>query len=174
LFSASSLPSGISGGSVGAGAFLTKDSDARGDWYVESLGSRDFVSTPLARVLTVDLPRGLIGFHGVLDRAAFLERAWEGRVSGFDKNYFELLRPGPRIEQLKDPRTGATATRTTWMPITLFNGSQVETGCRVNTSALKLTAALKPTADSTGTDCRDLRRYEPTFTPETHCGLSAS
>ena len=149
--------SGISGGSVGAGAFLAEGGNATGNWYVDSLGSRDFASIPLATGLTVDLPRGLIGFRGVPDRAAFLERAWESKVAGFNQNYFDLLKPGPHAEQVTDSTIGSTATKTTWMPVTLFNGSQVETGCRVSTSALNLTS------DPAGTDCRDRASHNSTL-----------
>jgi len=141
--------SGISGGSVGVGAFLAEGSNATGNWYVDSLGRPDFSSVPLARGLTVDLPRGLIGFR-VPDRAAYLERAWEGKVTGFNQDYFDKLRPGSHDNGKDKP--------TTWMPITLFNGSQVETGCRVNTSTLKLTS------DPAGTDCRDLHAHSSTLT----------
>ena len=52
--------------------------------------------------------------------------------------------------------------------MTLFNGSQVETGCRVNTSALLLTSV------SSLTDCRDSDRRSATVTLPAEDGATTS
>ncbi|MGH3506106.1 MAG: hypothetical protein ACRDO2_02745, partial [Nocardioidaceae bacterium] len=126
---------GISGGSVGAAAFFAQPAEPPDDWFEEDLGEPDYAAVALAGGLLVDLPRSLLGFD-VPDRAARLEQAWEEHIDGFDEDYFTSLRPGSHDEA--------------WIPITLFNGAQVETGCRVNTSAVRLTAS---SLSDTG-DCR--------------------
>jgi hypothetical protein len=126
---------GISGGSVGAAAFFSQPTDVAEDWFEDDLGKPDYAAVALAGGLLVDLPRALIGFDAP-DRAARLEQAWEQHIDGFDEDYFTFLRPGSHDER--------------WIPVTLFNGAQVETGCRVNTSALRLTAS---SLSDTG-DCR--------------------
>ncbi len=116
--------SGISGGSVGAAAYFAQGAPT-GDWYEDALGAPDYSAVALARGLFVDLPRALLGF-GCDDRAGMLERAWESRIPELSEDYFTQLAPG--------------AADGTWMPITMFNGAQAETGCRLNTSAVRLTS----------------------------------
>jgi hypothetical protein len=116
--------SGISGGSVGAAAYFAQGAPT-GDWYEDDLGAPDYSAVALARGLFVDLPRALVGFGGD-DRAGMLERAWESRIPELSEDYFTHLAPG--------------AADGTWMPITMFNGAQAETGCRLNTSAVRLTS----------------------------------
>jgi hypothetical protein len=128
--------SGISGGSVGTAMYLAERPDTTSDWYDAALGKPDFASTALAGAFVRDLPRGLVGFAAT-DRAGLLETAWERKVSDLRADYFTKLKPG------------LDAAGRQWTPVTLFNGSQVETGCRVNTSALLLTSV------SSLSDCRD-------------------
>ena len=137
--------SGISGGSVGTAAYLAERPDTTSDWYDAALGKPDFASTALAGAFLRDLPRGLIGYSAT-DRAGLLETAWERKVPGLSADYFTKLKPG----------LGAASRQ--WTPVTLFNGSQVETGCRVNTSALLLTSV------SSLSDCRDRDHRSATVT----------
>jgi hypothetical protein len=137
--------SGISGGSVGTAAYLAERPDPSSDWYDAALGKPDFASTALAGAFVRDLPRGVIGFAAT-DRAGLLETAWERKVPGLGTDYFTKLKPG------------LDAAARQWTPVTLFNGSQVETGCRVNTSALMLTSV--PSLS----DCRDRDHRSATVT----------
>jgi hypothetical protein len=134
--------SGISGGSVGAVTYLARPSH-EGNWFEHALGEPDFVATALARGMLVDLPHVLVGFH-TDDRAAWLERAWETKVPDLARDYFSNLRPG------------LAAGR--WTPLTLLNGAQVQTGCRVSTSAVQLTDN-----EDTTVDCRSLSTRDNTL-----------
>jgi hypothetical protein len=136
--------SSVSGGSLGTVAYLTNP-DARGQWYQQALGEPDYVATPLARGVVVDAPRALVGFD-TLDRAAWLEKAWERRNNGLDQSYFSSLAPG-----------GHAAG---WTPLTILNGTQVETGCRVNTSAIRLATD----GDGAVIDCRSMTGREHRLT----------
>jgi len=133
--------SGISGGSVGTTAYLTRPSTSA-DWYKGVLSEPDYVATPLATGFTVDLPRALIGFQAD-DRAAWLERAWEHHDGFLKENYFTLLAPGRHDNK--------------WTPLTILNGTQVETGCRVNTSAVRLATMQGPPSN----DCRSINGRQP-------------
>jgi hypothetical protein len=133
--------SGLSGGSVGAAAFYSQPTDADSDWFEGALGEPDYAAVALSSGLFVDLPRTLVGYD-TPDRAARLETAWEDHIENFDEDYFQDLHPGPH----GDGR---------WVPITILNGAQVETGCRVSVSAIRLTASSPA---QTG-DCRaDVQR----------------
>jgi hypothetical protein len=135
--------SGISGGSVGTVAYLARPSNSASDWYEHALGGPDYVATPLAMGFVVDLPRALIGFQSP-DRAAWLEKAWEDRNGQLENDYFTLLAPGPNAGG--------------WTPLTILSGSQVETGCRVNTSAVRLaTEKGRPSIDCRSTTGRQPR-----------------
>jgi hypothetical protein len=141
--------SGISGGSVGTVSYLATPEPKAG-WFKAALGEPDYVATPLATGLLIDLPRTLVGFHSP-DRAAWLERAWEAKVKGLEKDYFVDLKPGKRVNG--------------WMPLTLLNGAQVETGCRVSTSAVRLT-------NDPVTDCRSVRERDNTLQLRNATGLA--
>ena len=137
--------SGISGGSVGTAAYLAQRPATTSDWFDAALGEPDFASTALAGAFLRDLPRGLIGFPAT-DRAGLLETAWQRKVPGLSADYFTKL------------KAGLNADGRQWTPVTLFNGSQVETGCRVNTSGLLLTSV------GSLSDCRDRDHRNPTVT----------
>ncbi len=112
--------SGISGGAVGVMSYLGHVEDSKPtDWYDEELGRQDFLSVPVSWGLLVDLPRTFIGFGGP-DRARRLEEAWEGEIAGLEDDFFRLA-----------------GTRT---PLVLLGGTQVESGCRLNVSRVRLTA----------------------------------
>jgi hypothetical protein len=67
--------SSVSGGSLGAAAYLANP-NGTGSWYEEALGEPDYVATPLATGLLVDLPRALLGF-----RAPTAPPGWSGHGS---------------------------------------------------------------------------------------------
>lgn len=126
--------SGISGGSLGAVSWMTRTNDE--NWYVDALSKPDSVAVPLSAGLLQDLPRALLGYPGK-DRAEFLELAWERHRGALRKDYFVDLAPG--------------LSRSGWKPVSLLTGTQVETGCRVNTSALRLTGRT-----ALNQDCRSV------------------
>jgi hypothetical protein len=120
---------GVSGGSVGITAYATHAGDATArlrangartaPWYRDALGDKDLVAVPTTWGLLVDLPRNLIGFDGP-DRARRFEQAFEREDPGLTKDFFASQ--------------GATG------PFLLLGGTQVESGCRLNISRLRLTA----------------------------------
>jgi len=147
--------SGISGGSVGAAAYFSQD-ELSGNWYEDALGAPDYSAVALSRGLFVDLPRAVVGY-GWEDRAGLLERAWEKKLPGMKQDYFTALAPGS-VERDSD----GDGTDDGWMPLTMFNGAQAETGCRLNTSPVPLTAPRQELDNVI--DCRAVVGRYRTFT----------
>ncbi len=115
---------GASGGSLGLVAYTAglEATPARTkDWYEQQLGRPDFLTDPLAWMLSVDLARGFVGFGGA-DRAARLEDSWIRSMTGMGDDFF----PGS---------WGQGGHR----PVLMLTGTQVESGCRLNVSALRVT-----------------------------------
>ncbi|WP_327251465.1 hypothetical protein [Streptomyces sp. NBC_01244] len=121
--------SGISGGSLGAMSWISRNSpDVQGETPSHQVVfGKDHLSGALAWLTYVDLPRAFTGFGGK-DRAAVLEQSWEHQQ-----------------KELKDPfyATWQTAT-TAWTPLALFNGTAAESGCRVLTAPVQLGAFDRP------------------------------
>jgi hypothetical protein len=103
--------SGISGGSVGAMAWLSHQQGGPTQWYKTSFGG-DYLSPALSWLLYVDIPRAMIGFPG-LDRAGVLEQAFEHDQPDMAKPFLEMY-----------------ASKQGWTPLALLNGTVAESGCR--------------------------------------------
>ncbi|GAA2475376.1 hypothetical protein [Winogradskya humida] len=113
---------GASGGSLGELAWiggLAGDRDAT--WYDTELARPDFLTDPLAWLLTVDLARSYLGYHGQ-DRARRLENRWTHHVPGLGGDFL-------------GGSWGLGGTD----PVPLLTGTQVETGCRLNVGGLRIT-----------------------------------
>lgn len=108
---------GASGGSVGVTAFLGHTDGPR-DWYRHTIGEPDYASIPVSWGLLVDVPRTLIGFR-TPDRARQFEKAWEEHDDKLKQDFF--------------------TSQGTSGPLLVLASTQVETGCRFNVSAIRLT-----------------------------------
>jgi hypothetical protein len=157
---------GASGGSLGNTAWVAQLGHAGDGWY-RGLGHSDFLTDPFAWMLGPDLGRAFIGFPGP-DRAARLEQQWETELPNLSHDFVD----------------GTFGLPGGHRPLLLLTGTQVENGCRFNTSATRLTKGGDPaggatdcasepgaggdaplttdvldyTCDETGKDPRDLRR----------------
>jgi hypothetical protein len=117
---------GASGGSLGEASYAGHPDDAAAEgvlWFRRIWGTTDLVSVPVSWGLLVDLPRSLVGFGGP-DRARRFEESWERQDSTLKDDFFA-----------GQQRSG---------PLLLLAGTQVESGCRVNVSAVRLTAKESP------------------------------
>jgi hypothetical protein len=117
---------GASGGSLGELAWiagLDHDQLRAATWYEAQLARPDFLSDPLSWLLTVDLIRGYLGFHGQ-DRARRLENRWSENIRGLNEDFLT-------------GSWGFGGNR----PLALLTGTQVETGCRLNISGVRVTDA---------------------------------
>jgi hypothetical protein len=117
--------SGASGGSLGEASYVGHPGDTaaeRRPWFRRIWGATDLVSVPVSWGLLVDLPRSLVGFGGP-DRARRFEESWERQDPTLHQDFFaeQGEQAGP--------------------PLLLLAGTQVESGCRMNVSAIRLTAA---------------------------------
>jgi hypothetical protein len=112
---------GASGGSLGEASYAGHPGDTAAEgrpWFRQTWGATDLVSVPVSWGLLVDLPRSLIGFGGP-DRARRFEESWERQDHTLKDDFFA-----------GQQRRG---------PLLLLAGTQVESGCRVNVSAIRLT-----------------------------------
>ena len=121
---------GASGGSLGISSYaghagVTRPADRGTPWYRQAWGVTDLASVPTIWGLLVDLPRGLVGWDGP-DRARRFEQAVERRDPTLGRDFF--------ASQLIARGRGST-------PILMHAGTQVESGCRMNMSPVRLTAA---------------------------------
>lgn len=126
---------GASGGSLGELAWLggLDSGDRPADWYDAQLAEPDFLTDPLAWLLTVDLARTYLGFHGE-DRAHRLETLWAKSMPPLARDFFH-------------GSWGAEGQ----LPLSLLTGTQVETGCRLNVSGLRVTEPEPPGRESSCT-----------------------
>jgi hypothetical protein len=114
---------GASGGSLGVLAYTAGLPGPRAaDWYESQLGEPDFLTDPMMWMVTADLGRAFVGFGGE-DRAARLENTFSDHITGMDKDFFA--------------GTWGLGGRD---PLMLLTGTQVESGCRLNVSGLRLTS----------------------------------
>ncbi|MEV4057052.1 hypothetical protein AB0J55_38100 [Amycolatopsis sp. NPDC049688] len=104
---------GASGGSLGDTGWVAALGGGSAEWYRQALLAHDYLSDPFAWMLTVDLARAVVGFPGP-DRARRLEERWERSEPALAQDFF------------------------TQDPLLLLTGTQVESGCRLNISALRL------------------------------------
>jgi hypothetical protein len=109
---------GASGGSVGITSYLGH-AGASGKWYRDTMGDSDFAAVPVTWGLLVDLPRNLIGFDSQ-DRARRFEQAWEREDPTLKNDFF--------------------AGQSSKTPLLMLAGTQVESGCRLSISPVRLTA----------------------------------
>ena len=143
------LASGISGGSLGlAGLHAAPDA---GDW-VQSLEA-DFLGPTVAAMTFRDLANAVlrINIHDA-DRAAVLERAWEGAAAEhggqLDRGLMESARENGKLV----------------FPLLVLNGTSVADGCRVTATALDL-STISPAQDQSDSSARDcLALNEKRFT----------
>ena len=116
---------GASGGSLGELTWMAWRAGGGTDrhWYDADLARPDFLTDPLAWLLTVDLARGYLGFRGQ-DRARRLENRWSDTMPGMESNFFAgSWGEGGRL------------------PVPLLTSTQVETGCRLNAGTVRVTDA---------------------------------
>jgi hypothetical protein len=112
---------GASGGSLGVTSFAGQEPTTDpGTWYRDAWGKTDLAAVPVSWGLLVDLPRTLVGWDGP-DRAARLEQAWERRDPTLTADFF-ATQPQAR------PRK----------PLLILTGTQVESGCRLSISKLRM------------------------------------
>jgi hypothetical protein len=133
---------GASGGSLGLVAYtagLDANPARTSDWYDQDLGRPDFLIDSLTWMLSVDLARGFVGFRGV-DRAARLEDSWIRHVPGMGDDFF-----------------AGTWGQGGHRPVLMLTGTQVESGCRLNVSPLRLT---HETGLVDGSECATMRTGE--------------
>jgi hypothetical protein len=129
--------SGASGGSLGEASYVGHPDDPATEhhpWFRRIWGATDLVSVPVSWGLLVDLPRSLIGFGGP-DRAHRFEQSWEHQDRTLREDFFDG----------QGDRGGS--------PLLLLAGTQVESGCRMNVSAIRLTA---PAMLTTPAECAAL------------------
>jgi hypothetical protein len=113
---------GASGGSLGVLSYeagLTTTRSAT--WFADQLGRPDFLTDPLTWMLTADAARAFIGYGGE-DRARRLEDSFASHISGLGSDFFA--------------GTWGLGGRS---PLMLLTATQVESGCRLNVSGLRLT-----------------------------------
>jgi hypothetical protein len=131
---------GASGGSLGELSWIGGlDAMTRSaTWYDDELAHPDFLTDPLSWLLTVDLSRGFIGFKGQ-DRARRLENRWTDYMTGLKGDFF----------------AGSWGLGGGTNPIPLLTSTQVETGCRLNVSGLRVTDATVHQQESSCTTVHD-------------------
>ncbi len=130
---------GASGGSLGLVAYAAGLDAASGrdaNWYDEELGRPDLLTDPLTWMVTTDLARAFVGFGGQ-DRAQRLEDSWTRHIGGLRQDFFA-------------GSWGLGGRR----PVMMLTGTQVESGCRLNVSAMRLTDAV---AQAEGGGCTAIR-----------------
>jgi hypothetical protein len=111
--------SGVSGGSVGAAAWLASPGRPARD-TIRSLATDDALAASTASLFLRDIPQPFFG-AGTLwrDRSAVMEDAWTSQV-------------GSVFGTVQDPlRFSGLGTQRSWAPVVMFNGSSVTDGCRV-------------------------------------------
>jgi len=120
--------SGVSGGSVGALAYMAATADgAPSDLTATELLDRDFLAPAVAALAFVDGPSSFLPDLRQGDRGYALERAWE--VASRDVLARPFLSFFPREENLRDGP---------WRPALLLNATHQGTGRRVITSHLQV------------------------------------
>jgi hypothetical protein len=130
---------GTSGGSLGISSYAGNAAIRRSaddPWYRDAWGTTDLASVPTTWGLLVDLPRSVVGWRGP-DRARRFEEAWEERDATLRADFFASQRSGP---------------------VLMHASTQVESGCRMNVGAVRLTAAR---LEGRPSDCAALLERPP-------------
>ncbi len=130
---------GTSGGSLGISSYAGNaeiQRPAEDPWYREAWGTTDLASVPTTWGLLVDLPRSVVGWRGP-DRARRFEEAWEERDATLRADFFASQRSGP---------------------VLMHASTQVESGCRMNVGAVRLTVAR---LEGRPSDCTALLERPP-------------
>jgi hypothetical protein len=117
------LQAGLAGAQAAGGIRLTR-------WWRERL-DQDSLAASLSWMLFGETPWSRLRFHAERDRAEVLEATWERAWrqhgvpagKGLDQGFFSLQQQ----QQALKPR----------VPLLLFNGTSVESGCRFNASMLQ-------------------------------------
>ncbi|MBG6136746.1 hypothetical protein [Longispora fulva] len=121
----------VSGASLGAAAWSLGPTPTNVRRSAE-LGDQDALAVVGATWLLRDLPRAVTGFNPrIPDRAAEMEKSWEHTLPALKEHF--------------------PAKADTWQPALVFNGTDMQTGCRVAISRLR---AERPPADHP-TPCDD-------------------
>ena len=129
--------SGVSGGSVGAAAYLA----AVHDHYVHGASikptaylKRDVLAPGLASLAFIDIPSNFLPDFGQIDRGEALERGFE-RASIVKDDKKGLL---SHSFVSFFPQIGSPEGASSWRPALLLNATHQETGRRIITSHLKI------------------------------------
>ncbi len=142
--------SSVSGGSLGAAAYLarfadastdcTLSADARFEEFAKALGEADAIGPLLAGSMFADIPRALFGFSALFsppsdgDRAAALEQAFEANAAkaGEELPLGRLKQKGglPFDASLLDPALAGA-------PLWIANGTERDTGARMITTQVR-------------------------------------
>ncbi|MEA3410114.1 MAG: hypothetical protein U9R74_01065 [Pseudomonadota bacterium] len=126
--------SGVSGGSLGAAAFVSRLADRPPDNekeqqanYVDGLHGflgRDYLSPTIATLLFPDLMQRVLPIALFNDRAVTLEKSWE---AGWQKSFADCALCKPRFEQ---PYLELWSNGNTRIPLLFLNSTVVESGKR--------------------------------------------
>lgn len=141
--------SGISGGSVGLAMF--EASKAEGSQLdVDELFKEGFIDPVVSNMLAIDVPNAFVQTAKWSDRADALERAWEEKVPGLRRKFFEHWSAiEAEASALAQGDISQTA-RTDWRPLLLLNSAGADDGCRVSVSPLSLAPPMRarPSSDA--------------------------
>jgi hypothetical protein len=159
--------SGVSGGSLGAAAYVAGlppggCGEVSGDeverWKaLRTALSRNFLPSPVAAYLTNDIASRFVPIRGIPDRAAALEQAWENEWRAAWKD---------TLPRTADLRGGFLSV---WMaagggwrepppPLLFMNGTHAQTGLPIVTAPVRITRDSFPAAfDLLGLVDRDVR-----------------
>jgi hypothetical protein len=138
--------SGVSGGSVGAAVFValvqqSKGKTPRGAGRLQALGSdvlaADFLSAPLAAMLTRDVARSLLRHEFLPGRGAVLEQAFEAA-------WHEAVGSNAFAGRFDDLWAGDEALQ---IPSLFLNCTDADTGQRLVVSNIALEGDLDPKGD---------------------------
>ncbi|MEV6302853.1 hypothetical protein AB0M02_25795 [Actinoplanes sp. NPDC051861] len=135
--------SGVSGGSVGAALWASTrlglpgrpDIATTGRGATRDIANEEPLAALLAGALYRDIPRMVHGINIEKDRAEVLERAWEHAHSPL------------RVDMMDAAPSPGTAG---WRPVLLFNGTDVNTGCRVVVAPLPVSVTHRRDGRLTG------------------------
>lgn len=128
--------SGVSGGSVGASAYIAAVHDrhvnarpVRPTSYLKG----DLLAPGLASLAFIDIPSNFLPDFGQIDRGEALERGLEHASTGLMSHSFISFFP-----HIESSQTGPLQKPLSWRPALLLNATDQETGRRIITSNLKI------------------------------------
>lgn len=166
--------SGISGGSLGLGAYAAhrrRGAAEDSSWAEEGLDD-DAIAPVIAWGLFTDLPMALLRRDGGPDRAEVLERAWErawlDEPPGDQSLADAFSAKGPETDESRFglPFLHRWYSGQARFPILFLSGTKVQDGCRVNvsvlTTAVRTRGITQPEVERLVEDCLALRLFERT------------